>query len=254
MTHITIERAKLEQVLEALQESWHLAPPVQTVVGNTAKIDQKTAETHMDTGFDGGGQQVPAAQPTIDKSEGICNECETVAHCMKNGCIPKRPVQEPVAWQAEHQSGEWHNRTAATLPSTGIYTGRIRPLYPPAAQYPLPDDLYDSKDWRAADYAGRVEFLHSMYEARKLELDAYLDAAQPAPTGQAPCARHCEATAFKIMIRNLNGDIGRLKAQLSQAQPAPAGISPLTYCQECMRPNPTNGTKCAHSITKGISK
>jgi len=21
----------------------------------------------------------------------ICNECETVAHCMKNGCIPKVP-------------------------------------------------------------------------------------------------------------------------------------------------------------------
>lgn len=21
----------------------------------------------------------------------ICNECETVAHCMKNGCIPKQP-------------------------------------------------------------------------------------------------------------------------------------------------------------------
>ena len=22
----------------------------------------------------------------------ICDECETVAHCMKNGCIPKQPV------------------------------------------------------------------------------------------------------------------------------------------------------------------
>ena len=27
---------------------------------------------------------------TNDKS--ICNECETVAHCMKNGCIPKQPA------------------------------------------------------------------------------------------------------------------------------------------------------------------
>lgn len=25
----------------------------------------------------------------------ICNECETVAHCMRNGCIPKVP-QKPV--------------------------------------------------------------------------------------------------------------------------------------------------------------
>jgi hypothetical protein len=27
----------------------------------------------------------------------ICNECETVAHCLKNGCVPKQqpaPVQE----------------------------------------------------------------------------------------------------------------------------------------------------------------
>jgi hypothetical protein len=28
----------------------------------------------------------------------ICNECETVAHCTKHGCVPKQPapVQEPV--------------------------------------------------------------------------------------------------------------------------------------------------------------
>ena len=41
--------------------------------------------------------------------------------------------------------------------------------------------------------------------------------AQPDdPTGQAPCARHCEATAFQIVIKNLRGDIERMKA----AQPA----------------------------------
>jgi hypothetical protein len=37
--------------------------------------------------------------------------------------------------------------------------------------------------------------------------------AQPAdPTGQAPCVRHCEATAFQIVIKNLRGDIERMKA------------------------------------------
>ena len=36
---------------------------------------------------------------------------------------------EPVAWQAEHQSGEWVTRETPTLPSTGIFTGRIRALY-----------------------------------------------------------------------------------------------------------------------------
>jgi hypothetical protein len=33
-----------------------------------------------------------------------------------------------------------------------------------------------------------------------------------AHTGKAPCARHCEATAFQIVIKNLKGDIERLKA------------------------------------------
>ena len=42
--------------------------------------------------------------------------------------------------------------------------------------------------------------------------------AQPTErTGEAPCARHCEATAFQIVIKNLRGEIDRLKA----AQPAP---------------------------------
>jgi hypothetical protein len=30
----------------------------------------------------------------------ICDQCETVVHCTKHGCVPKQPapVQEPVAW------------------------------------------------------------------------------------------------------------------------------------------------------------
>jgi len=42
-----------------------------------------------------------------------------------------------------------------------------------SVQYPLPDDMYDSKDWRDTDYAGRVEWLHTMYESSKRTLDAY---------------------------------------------------------------------------------
>jgi hypothetical protein len=51
---------------------------------------------------------------------------------------------------------------------------------PPAAQptYPLPDNLYESKDWQAGNYAERVEWLHGMYESKKQELEAYLDPAQ----------------------------------------------------------------------------
>jgi hypothetical protein len=43
--------------------------------------------------------------------------------------------------------------------------------------YPLHDDLYDSKDWRDADYFGRVEWLHSMYESKKRELNSFLEQA-----------------------------------------------------------------------------
>jgi len=51
---------------------------------------------------------------------------------------------------------------------------------PEQKPYPLPKSLYpDSKDWVASDYASRVEWLHSMYEAKKQELHAAL--AQPEP-------------------------------------------------------------------------
>lgn len=62
-----------------------------------------------------------------------------------------------------------------------------------ALNYPLPDDLYDSKDWRDADYAGRVEWLHTMYEGKKAELDAHLIGREQiytaAPPAQTPPPR-----------------------------------------------------------------
>jgi len=48
-------------------------------------------------------------------------------------------------------------------------------------------------------------------------LEHYCDTAQP--TGQASCVRHCEANAFKIMIRNLKGDIERMKAAQPEQKP-----------------------------------
>ena len=44
--------------------------------------------------------------------------------------------------------------------------------------YPLPDALYDSKDWVASDYAGRVEWLHFMYESKRREVEQ-LETARP---------------------------------------------------------------------------
>jgi len=54
-------------------------------------------------------------------------------------------------------------------------------------------------------------------------LDTNPPAAQP--VGQAPCVRHCESTAYEIVIRGLKGDIERLKA----AQPE----QERNFCSRC---------------------
>jgi hypothetical protein len=46
------------------------------------------------------------------------------------------------------------------------------------------------------------------------------------PVGQAPCVRHCESTAYEIVIRGLKGDIERLKA--AQRKPLTDDIWILT--------------------------
>ena len=43
------------------------------------------------------------------------------------------------------------------------------------SRYPLPDTLYPgSKDWITGDYAARVEWLHTMYESKKQEIESLL--------------------------------------------------------------------------------
>ena len=58
--------------------------------------------------------------------------CPTCGGMASDPIVPveaRQQAPEPVAWQAEHQSGEWVTRETPTLPSTGIFTGRIRALY-----------------------------------------------------------------------------------------------------------------------------
>lgn len=57
---------------------------------------------------------------------------------------------------------------------------------PTPVLYQLPDDLYDSKDWKVGSYAERVEWLHTMYEAKKRELEYCLDAAPVQEPMQEP--------------------------------------------------------------------
>jgi len=70
----------------------------------------------------------------IKEQQMICNECETVAHCMKNGCAPKLPAQQkPVAWL-----DPWTQNNVTT--DYDAYGKHGIPLYTsPPARKPLTD-------------------------------------------------------------------------------------------------------------------
>ena len=51
-------------------------------------------------------------------------------------------------------------------------------------------------------------------------IDANRHVLQETGKHPAPCARHCEATAFYIELRGLRGDVTRLAAELAQAKSA----------------------------------
>jgi len=73
------------------------------------------------------------------------------------------------------------------------------------------------KDWRL-DYMSLPVGKHKLYTQQ------YIYTTPPAaqPVGQAPCVRHCEATAFQIVIKNLRNEIERMKA--AQPEPVMYGI------------------------------
>jgi hypothetical protein len=63
---------------------------------------------------------------------------------------------------------------------------------------------YQSKKASAQDKLTQwLEALHHSQEPESVDAQ---------PVGQAPCVRHCESTAYEIVIRGLKGDIERLKA------------------------------------------
>ena len=91
--------------------------------------------------------------------------------------------------------GYFYNSMNDGVVEASIKLPGVFPLYEhpaPAPQYPLPDSLYpDSKDWLGSDYAGRVEWLHSMYENARDTLDEYLSQA-PAPLSDEQIERYAE--------------------------------------------------------------
>jgi len=72
----------------------------------------------------------------------ICDECETVAHCTKHGCIPKQPapVQEPVAWMHTNAIGHVYfrkNPQDRTLNPVPLYTQPQPAPVQPVASVPI---------------------------------------------------------------------------------------------------------------------
>jgi hypothetical protein len=85
---------------------------------------------------------------------------------------PQRTEQEPVAWALDYDIESVLSGFSTSLMGTAM---RIESAFP----------------------KHRVKLLYTH---------------PPQRTEQEPCARHCEATAFEIVIKNLRGEIERLKA------------------------------------------
>ena len=89
-------------------------------------------------------------------------------------------------------------------------------------------EQYAFEDWLASECpSGDVESVQRQWEesAEYLELQDATP-AQPAdaqPTGQSPCARHCEAPAFEGEIRRLKRE-ATIKDSLTIRPPAPAAV------------------------------
>jgi hypothetical protein len=68
----------------------------------------------------------------------ICDECETVAHCLKNGCVPK---QQP-----------------APVPLTDEQIDALRNQYPPSAGIDF--------DVRCREFARAIEAAHGITKGK----------------------------------------------------------------------------------------
>jgi len=111
-------------------------------------------------------------------------------------CWTPEAQQEPVQTTAVY----------ITWNSEGVRTVNGVPDYTPPAQ-PAPEQ--EPVAWQ---YVVQLLIAAGHVSKQKVDQACEIAKAQPKPTGKAPCIRHCEANAFKITIRQLNGDIERMKA------------------------------------------
>ena len=84
-------------------------------------------------------------------SKVICDECETVAHCMKNGCIPKQPA--PVAKPHEQEPSDLDVWKARALQAEAVIEKFMAKQPAQPGQEPVAFlDWYDNAHWGNEDF------------------------------------------------------------------------------------------------------
>ena len=83
----------------------------------------------------------------------ICNECETVAHCTKHGCVPKQPAPvQPLTWLKTIETPGGFGKFVEAKPNEK----GAKPVYltPPTAQ----------RQWVGLTQEERLHFLNEILD------------------------------------------------------------------------------------------
>lgn len=128
-----------------------------------------------------------------------------------SGCVPSEVLYFSAARASLRAALEKPVEQDESAYQRGVTAGR----HEIASEYPLPADLYDSKDWRCGTYAERVEWLHTMYEDAKEQI-----AALEQPVEQERC-RLCDCTG------DIHGLDGEWRGECPYCRPQPTR-EPLT--------------------------
>ena len=90
----------------------------------------------------------------------ICNECETVAHCMNNGCVPKQPAYRAVKTYHEGKPVYVAEQPASTLEELYALSREVS-----AEQPAVPDAIHHT------DLGDTLEYIQGWNDCRQLMME-----------------------------------------------------------------------------------